>query len=213
MTLLSREINRQIGVIIDRRGEILFVIVGDTQGILIPELSDYPTAGGRLRGLRLVHTHLKDEPLTNDDLTDLALLRLDAVAALGVLPDGFPGRIYLAHLLPPNPAGHPWMLIPPMPFHQLDVDAEEFVTALEDEMTRAQSETFDIKDKREKAMLVSVMPKASKAAQEEAMEELRELAESADVIVLDIVKQRPDRINPRTLMGEGRLKDVIISAL
>ena len=28
----------------------------------------------RLRGLRLVHTHLKSEPLTQDDLTDLALL-------------------------------------------------------------------------------------------------------------------------------------------
>ncbi len=49
-------------------------------------------AAGRFRGLRLVHTHLRNEPLTRDDLIDLALLRLDLVAAIGVTPDGRPGR-------------------------------------------------------------------------------------------------------------------------
>ncbi len=36
----------------------------------------------RLRGLRFVHTHLQGEPLSQDDLTDLALLRFDAIVAL-----------------------------------------------------------------------------------------------------------------------------------
>jgi GTP-binding protein HflX len=132
MTLLSREISRQIGVVIDRRGNIVFVIVGDNRGLVIPDLSDYPIAHKRLRGLRLIHTHLKEEPLTNDDMTDLALLRLDTIAALGVQADGFPGRVSIAHLLPPNSRDQAWNVIPAMPFHQLDINPVEFTEALED---------------------------------------------------------------------------------
>ena len=54
---LSFELNRQIGLLIHRSGKIENVIVGDHSGLLIPQLSQIRTAGGRLRGLRLVHTH------------------------------------------------------------------------------------------------------------------------------------------------------------
>ncbi|MBI5189410.1 MAG: GTPase HflX [Nitrospirae bacterium] len=216
MTLISRDIGRQVAVLIDRGGGIPFVIVGDKQEITIPDLADYSLGPKKLRGLRLVHTHLREEPLTNDDLTDLALLRLDAMCALGVQPDGFPGRVYVAHLLPPNPEEKTWALIPPFPFHQLDIDPVSFTEALEDEMLRVQAESFDVKDTREKAILISVMPKRNKAVlaeQKEAMEELVELARSADVLVLETVLQRPDKLSPKYLMGSGRLKDVIITAL
>ena len=213
MTLLSRELGRQVAVLIDRRGNIPFVIVGDNRGLTIPDLSDYSLGPKRLRGLRLVHTHLKDEPLTNDDFTDLALLRLDAMIAVGVAPDGFPGKVYMAHLLPPNPKGQTWAVVPERPFHQLDVNPAEFIAALEDEMLRVQAESFNVKDKREKAILISVMKKGARSHQEEAMAELKELAYSADVLVLDSVMQRPEKINPKTLMGEGKLKDIIITAL
>jgi len=96
---LSSEINRQIGILIDRKGKIDFVIVGSHSEIVIPDLSDYRIGIGRLRGLRCLHTHLKDEPLTKDDLTDLAMLRLDLMSAIEVKEDGLPGRIYTAHLL------------------------------------------------------------------------------------------------------------------
>ncbi len=139
MTLVSREVGRQVGVLIDRQGNVDFVVVGDNRGIEIPDLSGYSLGPRRLRGLRLVHTHLSDEPLTNEDMTDLALLRLDAIAALGVRPDGEPGRIYIAHLLPPNPRGQAWASLPPTPFHQLNVNPVEFIPALEEEMLRVQS--------------------------------------------------------------------------
>ena len=82
ISLLSWEIRRQIALLIDRMGKIIFVIVGDRQKIVIPDLSDYRVAPGRLRGLRCIHTHLKNEPLSPDDLTDLALLSLDIMAAV-----------------------------------------------------------------------------------------------------------------------------------
>jgi GTP-binding protein HflX len=53
---LSREIGRQIGLLINRSGQIMFVIVGDRQKIVIPDTTDYRLAPGRLRGLRCIHT-------------------------------------------------------------------------------------------------------------------------------------------------------------
>jgi len=98
--LLSFEIRRQIGVLIDRQGWIAHVIVGDHKQIVIPNLEKYRSGGGRLKGLRCVHTHLKDEPLTQDDLMDLALLRLDLMAAVTMDKEGRAYRIHVAHLLP-----------------------------------------------------------------------------------------------------------------
>src|SRR5688500_19514078 len=80
MAELSAELQRQIGVLIDRRGTITDVVVGDASKIVLPDVGRLRGAAGRLRGIRLVHTHLRNEPLTRADLTDLALLRLDVVA-------------------------------------------------------------------------------------------------------------------------------------
>ena len=91
LTELSRELGRQLGVLINRRGEIEHVIVGDARQIFLPDIGRARAGQLRLRGLRLVHTHLKDEPLDRDDLTDLVLLRLDGVAAISARPDGLPG--------------------------------------------------------------------------------------------------------------------------
>ena len=77
------------------------VFVGDASRINLPEIGRLRAGRGRFRGLRLVHTHLRNEPLTRDDLVDLALLRLDLVAAIGVQPDGRPADLHVAHLLPP----------------------------------------------------------------------------------------------------------------
>ena len=192
-------------------------------------LSDYPLGRKRLRGVRCIHTHLKNEPLSQDDLTDLALLRLDMMAAIGVLEDGLPGNIYISHLVPLNPEGKTYEIHPPLSFHKLDIKADEFVQALENEMGRAV--VRNVRDKRERAILVSVSTRSTtgsasvragaagegiredREGQLESMEELKELARSADVVVLDAIIQRPKEFNPKYLMGSGKLKELIINAL
>ncbi len=186
------------------------VVVGDEKEIVIPVLEDYPLGRRRLRGVRCVHTHLKDEPLSQDDLTDLALLRLDMMVALGVAGDGLPGNIYTAHLLPLNKEGRTFEVQPPVPFHRFNLNVEEFVSALEAEMGRAILR--DVRDTRERAILVSVSPEP-RHEQMEALEELKELARTSDVVVLDTVCQRQKDINPRYLMGTGKIKELIIKAL
>jgi len=183
------------------------VLIGTDRDILIPDLSVYRFGTKRLRGVRFIHTHLKDQPLNQEDLTDLALLRLDMIAALVVKPDGLPGTISIAYVLPPNDAEKRYEVLPPQAVHTIDIDAANFIAELEREMERARSAT-DVA-KKDRAILVSVSKK-SKAEQEESIEELRELARSDDIHVLDGVIQRPHDINPRYLLGEGKLKELII---
>jgi GTPase len=64
LTGISNEIRRQIGILVGRRGSIEYVIVGDQKSVTIPDLSHYRTGIMRLRGLRLVHTHLQNEPIS-----------------------------------------------------------------------------------------------------------------------------------------------------
>ncbi len=208
LTDLSSGIGRQIGLLAGRDGRITHVIIGDAKGIFIPSLENFPLGRSALRSLRLVHTHLKNEPLNQDDLTDLALLRLDLIAAIGI-KNGFPENIYVAHLMPQGSV-KPVEILPAVNFYQFNLDFLPFVESLEEEMDRKR--VFDQKDKREKAILISVSQKP-KYEQEDSLEELRELAYSSDVLVLDAAIQRPKEINPKYLMGEGKLKEVIINAL
>jgi GTP-binding protein HflX len=184
------------------------VIVGDAKGIVIPPLEDHPLGRSPLRGLRLIHTHLKEESLNQDDLTDLALLRFDLIVAIST-KDGLPANIYVAHLMPRG-SEKEIEILPSNNFYTFKLDFKTFIQALEEEMERAI--TFDQKDRRERAILVSVSTKP-RYEQEDSIEELKELARSSNVIILDAVIQRPKEINPKYLMGEGKLKELIINAM
>lgn len=161
-----------------------------------------------MRGLRLIHTHLKNEPLNKDDLTDLSLLRLDIVAAVGIR-DGLPDMIFTAHLMPEGSL-NATEISPPSNIYQFDMDFVSFINALEDEMERRRTFAHD-KD-RERAILISVSSRP-RHEQEDSIEELKDLAFSSGLIVLDTAIQRPKEINPRFLLGEGKLKEIIINAM
>jgi GTP-binding protein HflX len=212
LTELSSEIHRQIGLIIDRSGNVRYIIVGDDREIVIPDLSDFGLGRSGLRGLRCVHTHLRGETLTPDDLTDLALLRLDLMVAIAVSPEGLPGAVSYGHLLPPNPQGKSVEVLKAPSIYELDLDLAAFLRALETELEQKMAETFDLSDTREKAILISVS-RESRQETEDSLDELTELARTADVVVLDRFIQRPRQINPKYLMGEGKAKEVVIQAL
>ncbi len=220
---LSREVDRQVGVLISRRGEIEHVFVGDASRLTLPEIGRLRAGRGRFRGLRLVHTHLRNEPLTRDDLVDLALLRLDMVAAIGMQPDGRPADLHVAHLLPTTTVagqakGQPWRLLPSEPFHRSQIDAGALVTALEEEFERAAPSAVATEG-RDRALLVVVDIRRRKGAagggigQEAHVEELRELCRTAGVRVMGVVEQRRPEADAKTLVGRGKLEDVLIRAM
>src|SRR6185437_14485297 len=96
----SHEIGRQVGALVHRSGEVDYVIVGDATRLMLPDIGRLRAATGRFRALRLVHTHLYNEPLTRDDLVDLVRLRLDLVAALQLSPEGEARSLHYAYNTP-----------------------------------------------------------------------------------------------------------------
>jgi len=208
---LSDEIRRQVGILVSRRGSIESVIVGDQRGLTIPDLSRSRSGPLRLRGLRLIHTHLQKEPLTEEDLTDLALLRLDMMVVVAVDPSGQPGLIYAAHLLPENREKKAWEVAPPILLERWDIDFLSWVQSLEEEFQRGQR-SIALKGFQEKAILISV-GRENRETLEESMEELRDLAESSGVFVIDTLIQRPMQISPTTLMGKGKLKELLVKCM
>ncbi|MBI3015368.1 MAG: GTPase HflX [Candidatus Tectomicrobia bacterium] len=208
---LSFEIKRQIGLLANRAGNITLVVVGDSRGILIPPLPRYRTGPSRLRGLRCIHTHLHGESLTRDDLTDLARLRLDFMAALEVNEEGMPGQIYGAHLLPSTEATELWSLLPAVPAHQWSLDFAQLVQSLEEEFTRL-FRSRAVEGKRDRAILVHVSSNGHSQA-EDSVAELKELADSSGVSVLDSIIQHRPKTDPKYLLGKGKLQELIIRSL
>ena len=208
---LSHEIHRQVGLLIDRSGRVSWVIVGDHQKILIPDISSYRVAPGRLRGLRCLHTHLKGEALTRDDLTDLAMLRLDIMGAISADTDGHIPQIYLSHILPGATGKEPYQLLPPLKANALNIGCLDLIRALENELAQARSLHKAAKGK-ERALLISVTSKPAGRARD-GLAELKELAASSDIEVVETVLQQRKNVDSRFLMGRGKLEEFILTAL
>ena len=218
MAELSHETRRQIGALIDRGGHVEYVTVGDNRSIELPDFKRIRVAVDRFRGLRCVHTHLRGEGLTQDDLTDLALLRLDLMVAIDVNESsGLPGLLNAAHLLPltadgsHSTAGESYAFLPKAMASQLDVDFLDLIESLEEEMARNRNATRQARVK-DRTILVGVTTGPLSDA-EESMAELNELASSAGIVVQDKVIQRRQAIDPRTVLGRGKLQELLIRSL
>ena len=211
----SRQTGRQVGALVHRSGKVDYVIVGDASRLLLPDIGRLRSAEGRFRALRLVHTHLHGESLTRDDLVDLVRLRLDLVAAVQLQPDGNPRGIVYAYNTPP-PSSPPYTEVGPVAPHQLDVDFGKLMSSLEAEFAKSQRlNKVEAKDGR--AILVLVGEKSARQAAQgdvdERLAELRELARTAGVEVVDTIVQHRDRIDPKFVMGKGKLDEVVVRAV
>jgi len=176
---------------------------------MIPSLDEFRSGQSRLKGLRLVHTHLNGEGLSRDDLTDLALLRLDFICAVATEENGLPGVVHSAHLIPENPNGRYWLQMEPFHPTRMDLDFSRFIQDLEDQIARRQR-TRKV-DSRERAILIRV--ETDSRNRQNTLIELKELCESSGVEVFDAIVQHRPEIDPKYLMGKGKLADVVIRAL
>jgi GTP-binding protein HflX len=198
-------------LIIDRHGQPVMVILGEPDQIIIPELGRLRQSGGRLRGLRLLHTHLNRDGLTEEDLMDLVFLRLDSIGVLNVSLDGSPLSFQWAQIMPINPGHRPYMVSECLTWDSVDVDFALQAEALEDELFRT-SQTFHDAPHHEPALLISVAS-ASKDAQKNSLEELKDLVQTAGLNPVDTLIQRVSRVNPKHIMGKGKLSELEVAAL
>lgn len=207
---VSQDLGRQVGALIDRRGIIEHVVVGDATKIVLPDVGRQRAALGRLRGIRLVHTHLRGEALTRDDLTDLSLLSLDFVVALTVDAEGRPDLVHTAHLMPENPRKELWNVLEPVSIHRLDLPMDEVLRSLEAELER-RDRARTTKAGADRAILIHMH---SGSDEEEAnLEEVRELCTSANVEVVAVIEQQRATPDPRYVIGRGKLDHIVLETM
>jgi GTP-binding protein HflX len=210
----SHATNRQVGALIQRSGQVEYVVIGDAAKLMLPDIGRYRGGGGRFRGLRLVHTHLRSEPLTRDDLVDLTRLRLDLVAAICLSPQGTPQSVYYAHCVPvaEGSRAEPFRNHGPIPYGKLDCDPAALLVALEEEFAR-EGRTRSVRGKDGRAILVHVCNQREASSARDSLRELRELARTAGVEVADSVLQTRDKPDPKFVLGRGKLEDTVLRAM
>lgn len=207
---LSRELNRQVALLLTRKGAIAYVAVGDNKRIIIPDLSGYRLRAGRLKGLRCIHTHLKGEPLSEEDMTDLVLLGLDLMVCVQVDEKGIPGSITYAHILPVDRNGKGWFLNRVSDIGQLQVDFATIIQSLEQELDRTRIPLAI--EAEERALLVGVTS-GPKWRERIALDELEDLAVSDHIKVVEKVVQITKKADPRFFIGKGKLSELALKCL
>ncbi len=212
----SNETKRQVGALIHRSGAVDSVIIGHATGMMLPDIGRLRAAEGRFRGLRLVHTHLFGEPLTRDDLTDLTRLRLDLVAAILLAPSGEPRSLTWAYNVPTfDESEKPYAVVGPIPWGHEEPDFSALIASLEAEFAK-RAKTRRVRGKDGRAILVHVGDKKRAGAAARArsrLAELESLARTAGVDVVDRVIQLRDRIDPKLVLGAGKLEEVVLRAV
>jgi len=211
----SRESKRQVGALVHRSGSVDAVIVGDSASILLPDIGRLRAAEGRFRALRLIHTHLYHEPLTRDDLTDLTRLRLDLVAAIQLSPDGEPRAMTWAYNVPAREHSDPtYQIEGPVPWGTPQPDFGKLISALEDEFAR-HSQSREVAAKDGRAILIHVGEKRAGGLRRAGcqLDELSNLASTAGLAVVDRIIQLRDHLDPRFVVGRGKLEEIVLRAI
>lgn len=186
----------------------MHVIIGNHEKLFLPDLGRSRAGDSRFRGVRLVHTHLKNEPLTHDDLTDLVRLRLDMVVAIGVDPHGKPANLYHTHMMPAG-RGDAYAEPTVTTVHDERTDFTEFIEALEAEFTQS-TVGARATEGQTRAIAVHVTTGRDRIDPDTSLQELQELARTAGVIIVDVMIQRRPRLDPRFVMGQGKLDELLL---
>lgn len=207
---LSFELNRQIGVTIDRRGLVKHVIVGDTDQLFIPDLGRTRGGRGRFRGVRLIHTHLRKESISDDDITDLVRLQLDLIGAITLSPEGRSQDLHYTHMMPAGSAD-PYAPIIITPLVELTLDFDAFIEDLEDQFGRATVGAFETEGQT-RAIAVHVSVDKSLDPQTSLLE-LSELARTSGVVLVDAILQNRRAYDPKYVMGRGKLDELLLRTM
>ncbi len=197
---IAQSTGREVGILVDRKGVVRDVVVGSPEGMVLPP-PNLPE-GGLMPGLRLLHAHPGVRELSKEDLTLLYSHRLDAVAlCIRQHPDA-PVQVSWAHLdaAPrPEPVVHPFV-----PLGRLKLDFPAWIAEHAGAMARPRAREVR---HAERALLVVVADDRTRL--ERRSVELRELARTAGVEVVDLITQLRPRPDPRTLVGRGKLEEIL----
>ncbi|PSB19990.1 GTPase HflX [Phormidesmis priestleyi ULC007] len=221
LAAISTEIAQPVCAYINRRGQVLRVGVGNPRQTQIPP-AELPRYGAeRLCGIRCVATQLKQDPPGESALTAMAMQRLDALVTFTLTGGGFERRGggatgyikggYLAHLVPHPEAN--WTVSPVLSLDEIaEQDLNELVEGLEAEFRREYTAQQVDRD-HDQVLVVGLMTdNRSQQAFRDGLAELGRLVETAGGEVLQTLKQKRPRPHPQTVVGEGKVQEIALTA-
>jgi GTP-binding protein HflX len=205
-------VGRKVALLVSREGEVLQVIVGTRERVYLPDMGRYRVGQGRLRRVRLIFsdlsTHATQPKIPADIYGDLEKLKLDAV--VGVKGDGNDAAVTYAYLDQDELSDEPKAItVTVATFRELQLDFAEFIAEQERKLVIFDSGTKSTNLVR--AVAISVRP-VSQVRADSAMVEILELCRTAGIQVVAKVTQRKNP-DPRTILGKGRLEEVVLLAL
>ena len=221
LAAISTEIAQPVCAYINRRGQVLRVGVGNPRQTQIPP-EELPRYGAeRLCGIRCVATQLKQDPPGESALTAMAMQRLDALVALTLTGGGFERRGggatgyvkggYLAHLVPHPEAN--WTVSPVLSLDEIaEQDLNELVEGLEAEFRREYIAQQVDRDHDQVLVVGLLTDNRSQQAFRDGLAELGRLVETAGGEVLQTLKQKRPRPHPQTVVGEGKVQEIALTA-
>lgn len=190
-------LNKEIGVLINRKGKVVNVSVGDSSNVNI----ELYTVRNRLAGVRMIHTHPNGNfHLSEVDISALVKLKLDCIASIGVSSEGITG----------------------MSLGFLSIKGDSIESEVVDNLTLEKAinynvlkkiieieslmkQMYTLKEYGERAILVGTDSK-------ESLEELEELAKACNVKVLEKVFQKRTAIDTAFYVGRGKVSEIGLTA-
>ncbi|MDA0713137.1 MAG: GTPase HflX [bacterium] len=226
-------VGNMVGVLVDRKGHVSHVVVGENNRLYLPEIGRQRAGKSRLRGLRLIvakpvrkHYSQVANPskimskslyeIDADFILDLEKLQLDLVLQIEVLPSGKPSRAVMACL-----SSNEVLINGEVIRHNLEHFSnvsklqEEFsvlIADLEKQLEKKTSQKALIPGVRDSVVLVGVYTESKKKWQP-SLDELTELARTAQANVVDIIVQQRKKLDPKTIVGKGKLEEICLTAL
>ncbi len=204
---ISSEINREISVLLNRRGIVVDISIGDSGTVSLPQL-DGRRGKARLSAIRCIHTHPGGNGMLSQvDISTLQKLRLDAMLAIGI-NEGQPGEIYAGCLSAeqdvdvygPFTLGEPRLNYIYKIIEELDASAGEDIHENGQEAEKAILVGLETSQSR----LDSVSLKDS----EDSLDELEELAKTAGAVVADKILQRKQTQDSAYYVGKGKIEEL-----
>lgn len=208
MAGFTGQIGREMSVYLARDGRVVDISIGDSGKVSMPNVRLVRNED-RLCGVRCIHTHPNgDGRLSSVDVGTLRSMRLDAMAALGVGPEGQPTSFYAGYLGDMDEAGTRQVLLyGPLRPYKLPQKALMREIYLADD--RFKSSTKAVEEARpERAILVGL----ESDAPYDTLAELGELAATAGAVVVGRATQRKREIDNATYIGSGKAEELSLSA-
>lgn len=206
---ITEKINREISVIIDRKGNVYAISVGDSYSVNL-SLTTNSSRRRALSGFRNIHTHPSgNSNLSELDLTALLDLKLDLMVAIGV-NNGNPKEIDMAYLY--MDAKDQFSIKNLGPYTVEDILQKNFInliTGIEKDIYEFQSKMHE-NETKEKAILVGIDLNKSKSFIDihSSLEELEQLVLTAGGEVIDKVVQKRDKVDKAFYIGKGKLEEL-----